>query len=364
MSRVIPLRRMILPARRAVPEICSHRGGVPAGAARGSRLRSWLRLACALSVVFGAAQASAACVRLNPGDQDMTIRLTMPNLDLPDRRFLARSDGGVVDAFRCDAGQSAFHLDLPLTGLTYEREIAAEDGRTYSVYSLGPRSPLIGFMHSVTTRHNSNHRSSQRAVTVGAPFLNQGIVSNADEPLDVDMYVMLFFRGGAMESIPMTHLGTATSWSDSDPSQRIQHHIRLEVNVPVLTCTLSDTARTLDPVSADQLAVVGSDAGEKPVVMSMSCPSANIDVEMVLADANDAGNRGSVLAPASGSDAGGVRVEMLRDGSPVQFGQSWRHGGSSKGSQDIPFTARYVRTSDRLQPGQIVGEAVLTATYR
>lgn len=343
--------------------MCRQRGGFLAGAARGSELRSWMRLVCALSVVFGAAQASAACVRLNPGDQDMTISRTMPNLDLPDRRFVAISQGAVVDAFRCDAGQSAFQLELPLTGLTYEREIAAEDGRTYSVYSLGPRSPLIGFMHSVSTSHNGS-RISQYAVSVGAPFRNPGIVSNADEPVDVAMYVMLFFRGGAMESIPMTHLGTATSWSDSDPSQRIQHHIRLEVNVPVLTCTLSDTARTLDPVSADQLAVVGSDAGEKPVVMSMSCPSANIDVEMVLADANDAANRGSVLAPASGSDAGGVRVEMLRGGSPVQFGQSWRHGGSSKGSQDIPFTARYVRTSDPLRPGQIVGEAVLTATYR
>lgn len=302
-------------------------------------------------------------MRLNPGDQDVTLSMTMPNLDLPDRRFRLASGTTVPDPFQCDPGTNAFIVDLPLTGLTYEREIASDDGRTYSAYSLGPRSPLIGFLHAVDTLHNGN-RTSQDAVAVGVRHRNKGISLSVMEPVTVWMGIMLFFRGGAMESIPMTSLGTATSWNEDDPSQTIQHHFSIEVNIPVLTCTLTASSQSLDPVSADLLAAAGSTAGEKRVAMSMNCPSANVDVSMMLADANDAGNSGSVLEPAAASDASGVKVEMLRGGNPVQFGQTWSHGWSSKGSQDVPFTARYVRTAGTLKPGAIVGEAVLTATYR
>lgn len=308
--------------------------------------------------------ASAGCIRLAPGDQDLTVSITMPNLDLPDRRYRLMDGVGVTDGYECSSGQNAFLTELPFTGLTYEREIASDDGRTYSVYSLGPRSPLIGFLHMVGSRHNGNTRNSQDAVAVGRRHRNPGVVSPATEGVSVNLAVMLFFRGGAMESIPMTSLGTATSWDENDPSQSIQHHLRIEVNVPTLTCTLADSSQSLDPVSADLLAAAGSTAGEKAVAVAMTCPSANVDVEMVLTDANDAGNAGSLLTPAGGSDAGGVRLEMLRAGNPVQFGQRWQHGWSSKGSQDVPFTARYRRTADALQPGTIIGEAVLTATYR
>ena len=327
----------------------------------GRRFRKRAVLGVALVLLCPAAHAS--CIRLTPGDQDLTISLTMPNLDLPDRRFRLVSEPGVTDGYQCDSGQNAFLTELPLTGLTYEREIASDDGRTYSVYSVGPRSPLIGFLHMVGS-NNGNTRTSQDAVAVGRRHRNPGIVSTVTEGVDVNLGVMLFFRGGAMESIPMTSLGTATSWDENDPSQSIQHHLRIEVNVPTLTCTLADSSQSLDPVSADLLAAAGSTAGEKTVTVAMNCPSANVDVEMVLADANDAGNAGSLLTPAGGSDAGGVRLEMLRAGNPVQFGQRWRHGWSSKGSQDVPFTARYRRTADALQPGTIIGEAVLTATYR
>ncbi|WP_448133008.1 fimbrial protein [Stenotrophomonas rhizophila] len=322
------------------------------------------RCSWTLFALAAASAAHAGCVRLVPGDQDLTVSLTMPNLDLPDRRYRLVGDVGVTDGYECSSGQNAFITELPLTGLTYEREIASDDGRTYSVYSLGPRSPLIGFLHMVGSVHNGAGRTSQDAVAVGRRHRNPGIVSPATEGVSVNLAVMLFFRGGAMESIPMTSLGTATSWDESDPSQSIQHHVRLEINVPTLTCTLADSSQSLDPVSADLLATPGSTAGEKAVAMAMTCPSANVGVEMVLTDANDAGNVGSLLTPAAASDAGGVQLEMLRAGNPVQFGQRWQHGWSSKGSQDVPFTARYRRTAAPLRPGTIIGEAVLTADYR
>lgn len=90
----------------------------------------------------------------------------------------------------------------------------------------------------------------------------------------------------------------------------------------------------------------------------------NIDVQLSLADANDPGSSNVQLAPAPGATAGGVQVQLLRGGQPVQFGQAWSHGWSSKGQQSIPFSARYLRTADPLVPGLVKGEAVLTADYR
>lgn len=57
-------------------------------------------------------------------------------------------------------------------------------------------------------------------------------------------------------------------------------------------------------------------------------------------------------------------VQLLRGGLPVQFGRVWSHGCSSKVSQSIPFSACYLRTADSLVPGEMKGEAVLTAVYR
>ncbi|HCT24868.1 MAG TPA: hypothetical protein DIW85_01515 [Stenotrophomonas sp.] len=115
---------------------------------------------------------------------------------------------------------------------------------------------------------------------------------------------------------------------------------------------------------ANELAASGSNAKESSFDVAMNCPMDNIDVQLSLADANDPGSSNGQLAPAPGATAGGVQVQLLRGGQPVQFGQAWSHGGSSKGQQAIPFSARYLRTPDPLVPGSVKGEAVLTANYR
>ncbi|AWH55390.1 hypothetical protein C1924_03155 [Stenotrophomonas sp. ESTM1D_MKCIP4_1] len=129
-------------------------------------------------------------------------------------------------------------------------------------------------------------------------------------------------------------------------------------------CTLSDTSAVLDVISADALAGAGGTAGEKPVVVVMRCPGPGVTVDLSLADANDPAATGSALRPTADSDASGVRIELLRGGQPVQFGQRWGHGQSIGGTEDLEFTARYLRTGPDVVPGDIKGEAVLTADYR
>ncbi|KAA8995473.1 fimbrial protein [Stenotrophomonas cyclobalanopsidis] len=84
---------------------------------------------------------------------------------------------------------------------------------------------------------------------------------------------------------------------------------------------------------------------------------------MTLSDAGDAGNIGSQLTPTADSDAEGVRVQLLRNGAEVQFGQTWDFDPGVGGVHDHQFTARYIRTDEPLVPGVIKGEAVLNVDY-
>ena len=305
--------------------------------------------------------AEASCVRLTPGDQDMSMSIRGFNLDRPDDRMSTPSTGKVPMGFQCTAGQTAFVIDAPLTGLTYERDIHY-GGVTYRAYSLSPRSPLIGFGFSVQEGDPSSIGGP--ALTVGGVNRHPGEVLAAAGPVTVAVYAMIFYRGGAMEPVPMTPLGTITSWPEGDPSQRMQHHLSVEISMPAVTCTLASASHTLDDVLANDLAVSGSNAKESSFDVTMNCPMDNIDVQLSLADANGPGSSNGQLAPAPGATAGGVQVQLLRGGQPVQFGQVWSHGWSSKGQQAIPFSARYLRTPDPLVPGDVKGEAVLTANYR
>jgi type 1 fimbria pilin len=312
------------------------------------------------AMALQAPQAGASCVRLNPGDQDLTVSLTMPNIDRPDTRYRVASGGAVLDSFECTAGQTAFNIDAPLTGLTYVRDVQM-DSYLYKVYSTGPRSPLIGFSFSV---QKSGTTIGGPPIAVGSSNRHPGVLLTAPGPIRLDAYMVIFFRGGAMESIPMTDLGTITSSVEGDPSQSMQHHVRLEIIVPPVTCTLANASHALDDVLANELAASGSNAKESSFDVTMNCPMDNIDVQLSLADANDPGSSNGQLAPAPGANAGGVQVQLLRGGQPVQFGQAWSNGWSNKGQQGIPFSARYLRTADPLVPGLVKGEAVLTADYR
>ncbi|HDS1638370.1 TPA: fimbrial protein [Stenotrophomonas maltophilia] len=95
----------------------------------------------------------------------------------------------------------------------------------------------------------------------------------------------------------------------------------------------------------------------------MNCGVNPPRARMTLSDAGDASNTGSQLTPTADSDAEGVRVQLLRNGSEVQFGQTWDFEPSVGGVHDHQFTARYIRTDEPLVPGLIKGEAVLDVDY-
>ena len=324
----------------------------------GPRGRRASLLTVALAALSLTSMDAEACQRLMPGDQNLDINRPVPNLDRPE--LYVTGDGGFIDnAYDCPPGQQAFVIDMPLAGLTYVRDITY-DGATFAAYRMSERSPLIGFVYQLKSPIIPSMVWPLRAGLNRIP----GLALSSATGVDAGVLARVFLAGGAMESVPYHHLGTIVSWPENDPTQRLLHSVAMGFNVPVLTCSLSDRAVALADVPAGELATVGSTAKDTSVDMSMVCPSANVDVELSLADANDASNVGAALVPAATSTASGVRVQLMRAGAPVQLRQVWRYGYSSKGDQPIAFTARYVRTADALQPGTIIGEAVLTATYR
>lgn len=325
-------------------------------------LRLCFASALAICVLALPGGAEAGCSRFVPGDQDIVLPpFPMPNVDRPDAAFGPFSNGFVEQGFECTAGQTAFVVDLTVPGLAYERDISYR-GLTFRAYSVGPRSPLIGFHHVLSTGGGA---SGQILVPLAlGRNRNPGPVLATTTPVASSLYIMLFARGGAMESFPATALGFATSSVESDPSQTMQHAMRLEVTIHPATCSITSTSHALDNVVANDLAASGSNAKESSFDVMMDCPMGNIDVHLSLADANNPGSSNDQLAPAPGATAGGVQVQLLRGGLPVQFGRVWSHGCSSKVSQSIPFSACYLRTADSLVPGEVKGEAVLTAVYR
>ncbi|KXU98331.1 fimbrial protein [Stenotrophomonas sp. DDT-1] len=95
----------------------------------------------------------------------------------------------------------------------------------------------------------------------------------------------------------------------------------------------------------------------------MDCGVARPRADMVLMDAGDAGNTGSLLTPSADSTAEGVRVQLLSGGREVQFGTPWFFNPGVGGVHTFEYTARYLRVNEDLKPGLIKGEAVLNVVY-
>ena len=311
------------------------------------------------ALLLCAGSAEAACQRNGTRDGTLDLAFTMPNIDRPDTRF-AGGGSRADDAFNCTLGTEELMVQMPASGLTYVRDIVYE-ARTYPAYQTSPRSPLLIFNHTIGDLAGDNY---ERTPLRAGEVTQSRFVPKTAGLLASVVNVYAFFRGGAMESMPSTSLGTLEVWSQSDPGNRVRHTVSVQLTVPVLTCTLSAADHTLDDVSANALASAGDTAKESAFGVSMNCPSANVDVALSVADANAAGGTDGVLALAAGSTAGGVQIQLLQAGAPVQFGNTWNHGFSLKGVQAIPFTARYLRMPSALVPGTVKGEAVLTATYR
>lgn len=317
-------------------------------------------LLCVAALLLGM-DSAIACTRLRLNDDAVDLVRTVPSLDQPDAPIVG-AGGTLTDTYRCPPGQTGFLINMQIPGLTYERDVAL-GGRMLAAYSMGPRSPLLAFWHTVQSTRNLSP-SSAIGLRNGELNRNPGVVLATGSAMQHAVRMEVFDRGGAMESIPRTFLGTLEVWPEGDASQPFRHSFTVELSVPTVTCTLANASHTLDTVLASELAATGDTAKPSTFEMTMTCPMANVEVSLAVTDANQPGNAGSQLVPGPGSTAEGVQVQLLRGGQPLPLGKAWSQGPSASGVQGVPFEARYHRNADPLEPGIIIGQAVLTADYR
>ncbi|HEL4298375.1 hypothetical protein N5C18_09890 [Stenotrophomonas sp. GD03930] len=255
-------------------------------------------------------------------------------------------------------------LDVTATmpGLNFVRNVTV-DGRTYAAFGLSgrPRSPLLIFRHETWTS-NSGEAQVSTPLDVRVPtHIASKPFNNPDRGSIV--LVAAVSRGGVMEPFPATLLGPISRVSPLYPHLAKTDTFTVTANLKVPTCTLSDTPVSLVDVAVADLPASGRFAGERTFDVAMNCNRA-IPIELVLTDANLPGNTGSLLTPTANSTAGAVRVELLREGKPVELGKTWTIPLTQDGSQNIPLAARYYREPGTFHGGVVEGQAIITATYR
>jgi len=169
---------------------------------------------------------------------------------------------------------------------------------------------------------------------------------------------------GAVNLIPTSPSSTGVRAGSTNALSRIVG-LGISFTVSTQTCTLSDVPVILDPVAAEELPTVGSNAKTKPFNVRLSCTGApgSEAIWLTLTDRANPANTTDQLALPSGTQERGVRLQILRNGTPIAFKSKWKHGDLGPGNYDIPFSARYLRTG-AVVPGDVAGQAILTVAYQ
>lgn len=245
----------------------------------------------------------------------------------------------------------ALSLDMP--GLRPAGTISY-NGMTLPVYDFADDSPLIGFAFMQVIGWPA------QPLTVGStvPYVMD---VNGMDTADFNFRAYAFSRRTPMRTYEMS--GSLRIDTPDFPSLGVTVPLRINLIFPHVTCPLQGAAENLRDVDFAELSAPGSTAGERVVAIRMDCGANVPRARISLHDAADPGNTGSQLTPIAGSDASGVRVQLMRAGGEVEFGRQWGFDPGVGGMHNHEFTARYIRTTEAFTPGVIKGEAVLNVDY-
>ncbi|MEN5286315.1 hypothetical protein ABE494_10290 [Stenotrophomonas lactitubi] len=279
-----------------------------------------------------------------------------------DQVALPFSYGASIGGVRgCAPSQNMrIRIDPALQGLTYVRDVTME-GVSYPAYGLHPTSPLLVFRHVWSNARQSMQSTPLqigRSVTVDARTDDRG-------DINMGVQVAVLGRGGTMTGHFANDIGVVESTVLLPVPVTVTHRKRIDLIITPYSCELRPTLGgvTLDPVVQARLQHPGQSAGEKTLDAQVFCAYPGMTAVLRLDDAQDAGNTGSVLAPAAGTTARGVGLQILRGGAPVQFGQEW-DAVVGLSWTDLDLSARYIRLNDDISSGELQGQAILTATHR
>ncbi|KAF1008052.1 MAG: hypothetical protein GAK28_01529 [Luteibacter sp.] len=242
-------------------------------------------------------------------------------------------------------------------------------GNQYAAYEVTPTSPLFIFDHvtEIGSLHNAGKVTTP--VTDISNIRSQGATpapggaGGRDKERTSYFQYALVGRGHLMTGLPSTLVVNFTSYPDAYPSLNINTSLTASIDVEMPTCAPADTTVTLDDVSLGELNAVGKTSGAKDFSVRMYCSGVGRNMTISLIDANNKSNIGTELTPSAGSDAQGVRLQILRSGAPVRMGSSWNGGGTSAAYQNVDLTARYYRAAVGARPGLLGAKVTLQVDY-
>ncbi|AOZ01287.1 adhesin [Cupriavidus sp. USMAHM13] len=131
--------------------------------------------------------------------------------------------------------------------------------------------------------------------------------------------------------------------------------------------------------TTSELKSVGATSSPKSFEVRLQCsggnPGTSTKMYMTLTDSANPANETDTLSLASGSQAKGFGIQVLRasDDTLVSYGpdsaaagntNQWKVGSFGNVNVTIPFKARYVRTSSSIVPGTANGTATFTMSYQ
>lgn len=248
-----------------------------------------------------------------------------------------------------------FDIDVQGAGLRWVMDLPdvpvwPVDG-PLALYETAPDSPLIGFTIVQTVDARQPLRLGRNQLTYFSAEHQGNFIVNA----------FMFSRGQKMTD--SRALASVRLVARNQPTFDVTVPVDIKMAFPPSTCRMQDVSEVLQDVAVSELSNPGDTAKEKRVAFLMDCGIVTPRADMVLTDAHDSGNTGSVLTPTSDSTAEGVAVQLLSAGREVQFGTPWFFSPGGGGVRTFEYTARYLRLNEALKPGLIKGEAVLNVDY-
>lgn len=296
------------------------------------------------ALLFAASgHVSAACL---PDLPSVTYAQTVPVRFVHAPDVLLHSAGSRVIRYRCDASEDAL-LRPMLPGLAYVRHING-----MPAYEISPDSPLVTLSFASFPDDGSEGLETDLDALRDNPWYFPSAVSDMSVTLD------FYSRGGPMRPQAQRALGSVAVIGSGTTEFRFEIGYAFQGT----TCTLRNANVVLDPVPA-RLLDAQITAGHKDFTVIMDCGVPGRPVSLEIFDATDRANTSTLLAPAPGSDAEGVAVQILHKGRLLDMGTVWAHTDSTGAQETLDFAARYVRAPGALKAGLIRGEAVLVANY-
>ncbi|EJN09419.1 fimbrial protein [Herbaspirillum sp. YR522] len=115
-------------------------------------------------------------------------------------------------------------------------------------------------------------------------------------------------------------------------------------------------------------------SAQVPFSLRLNCSGIGNRVGVTFTDVRNRGNTGNRLPLDDSSTASGLGVQILNGGRPVGFGPDDARPGntnqivlqevSGNSNVDLPFTARYIQTADKVMPGTANAIASFTFSYQ